>query len=264
MAQRAPLLQVRDLHVRVGDTEVLKDVSLSFEAGKVYAILGPNASGKSTLARTIIGLPEYQVIQGDIMLEGRSILGRSITERARMGIAYAFQHPPRIPGVKLEDFICRLCACQECGDQKESQLGSTEECLPEVVEGFNKLGIANLRHRDLNDGYSGGEQKRSELFQVMVMHPRIMILDEPDSGLDYDSLRLVGRELKLLRDRHTTTMIIISHHRYILEYLQADRIDILYGGRKVYTGTMDIIPKLEELGYEKFLQHVWAIQGEDS
>jgi len=262
MAHTEPLLQVRDLHVVVGGAEVLKGVSLSFEAGKVYAILGPNASGKSTLARTIIGLPEYQVVRGDILLEGRSILGRNITERARMGIAYAFQHPPRIPGVNLEDFICRLCACLECADQKESQLGSTVDCLPEVVEGFNRLGIANLRHRDLNDGYSGGEQKRSELFQVMVMRPRVMILDEPDSGLDYDSLRLVGRELKLLRDRRSTAMIIISHHRYILEYLQADRIDILYGGRKVFTGTMEIIPELEELGYEKFLQRAGAIRGE--
>lgn len=248
-----PLLEIQNLHVRINGTEALKAINLEFKAGKVYAILGPNASGKSTLARTIIGLPNYRVAEGDIKFEGESILGRTITERARLGIAYAFQNPPRISGIRLEDFVCRICHGGECGDLTDQLVGAAETCRADLVDGFQRLGIANLRHRDLNDDYSGGEQKRSELFQVMSMKPRIMILDEPDSGLDYDSLRLVGQELKILRDKHTTTLIIISHHRYILEYLEVDRIDILQKGRKVYTGSMDIIPDLANLGYERFL-----------
>lgn len=169
-----------------------------------------------------------------------------------MGIAYAFQHPPRIPGVRLDDFICRVCHGRECIQPELQEVGVPDTCRVDLVEGFQRLGIANLRQRDLNDDYSGGEQKRSELFQVLSMKPRIMILDEPDSGLDYDSLRLVGRELKILRDTHTTTMVIISHHRYILEFLEVDRIDILQNGRKVYTGSMKIIPLLADLGYEQF------------
>lgn len=247
------MLELSRLHVTVENEEILKGVDLSFEAGKVYAVLGPNASGKSTLARTIIGLPEYRVTQGDIRMQGKSILDRNITERARMGIAYAFQHPPRISGVRLEDFVCRICAGTECTDSHARTVGLLDSCRVDLVEGFERLGIANLRGRDLNDGFSGGEEKRSELFQVLSMRPRLMILDEPDSGLDYDSLKLVGRELKLLRDQGATTMIIISHSRYILEYLRADRIDILRQGRKVYSGTMELLPELADLGYEGFL-----------
>ena len=254
MAARIPsVLELSKLHVTVEDKEILKGIDMNFEAGKVYAVLGPNASGKSTLARTIVGLPEYHVTQGDIRLDRKSILARNITERARIGIAYAFQHPPRISGIRLEDFVCRICAGTECTDPQARTLGIIDSCRTDLVEGFERLGIANLRGRDLNDGFSGGEEKRSELFQVISMRPRIMILDEPDSGLDYDSLKLVGRELKLMRDRGTTTMIIISHSRYILEYLHADRIDILRQGRKVYTGTMESLPELAELGYERFL-----------
>jgi len=247
------ILELRRLHVTVEGEEILKGVDMSFDAGKIYAVLGPNASGKSTLARTIIGLPEYRVTQGEIRVDGKSIVGRSITERARMGIAYAFQHPPRIPGIRLEDFVCRICAGTECTDPRARTVGILDSCRVDLVEGFERLGIANLRGRDLNDGFSGGEEKRSELFQVLSMRPRIMILDEPDSGLDYDSLKLVGRELKLMRDQGGTTMIIISHSRYILEYLHADRIDILRQGRKVYSGTMELLPELAELGYEGFL-----------
>ncbi len=257
MSQDA-LLEVRDLRVEVSGVPILAGVDLLFERGKVYAVLGPNASGKSTLAKTIMGLPEYRIVGGDILFEGQSIVSNTITERARMGIAYAFQTPPTIPGVKLEDFICRICPDYLCKTDSEEFMGDNCYCKQELYDDFERLGISNLAKRDLNDGFSGGESKRSELFQVLSMRPKIMFLDEPDSGLDYDSLKIVGRELRAIRERGDTTMVIISHHRYILEFLEVDRVFILRRGRLVFTGDMSIIPALEEKGYERFLAEVVA------
>jgi Fe-S cluster assembly ATP-binding protein len=226
--------------------------------GKVYAVLGPNASGKSTLAKAVMGLPEYEVKGGDILMDDVSILAKNITDRARMGIAYAFQTPPAIPGVKLDDFICRICPDYACGNLDDLLMGDTCTCKQELYDDFSRLGIANLAHRDLNDGFSGGESKRSELFQVLSMRPRIVFLDEPDSGLDYDSLKTVGRELRAIKEKGKTTMVIISHHRYVLEFLEVDQVYILQGGRVAYTGGMSIIPELEAKGYERFLAKMAA------
>ncbi|MEM4736024.1 MAG: Fe-S cluster assembly ATPase SufC [Candidatus Thorarchaeota archaeon] len=250
-----PLLETRGLRVEVNGIPVLRGIDVEFCAGKVYAILGPNASGKSTLAKTIMGLPEYEVKGGDILFDGASILSKSITERARMGIALAFQTPPTIPGVKLDEFICRICPEYSCGRAHDHKSGLCE-IRQEIYEDFERLGIANLAHRDLNDGFSGGEAKRSELFQVLSMRPRIVFLDEPDSGLDYDSLKVVGRELRAIKDKGQTTMVIISHHRYILEFLEVDRVYILQAGKLAYQGTVDVIPELEAKGYDRFLAEV--------
>jgi len=248
-----PLLQVKDLGVEVEGIPIIRRVNLQFASGKVYAVLGPNASGKSTLAKTIMGLPEYRVAQGDILMHGESILNKTITERAKMGIAYAFQMPPGIPGIKFEEFICNICPQYACKEEHENFMGESCSCRQELHEEFERLGIEKLSNRDLNVGFSGGEMKRSELFQVLSLKPKIMFLDEPDSGLDYDSLKLVGRELKAIKDKGETTMVIISHHRYILEFLAADEVFILEQGKNVHSGTMDDIPILEELGYERFL-----------
>jgi Fe-S cluster assembly ATP-binding protein len=250
------LLETNDLRVEVSGVPILGGVDLSFKIGQVYAVLGPNASGKSTLAKTIMGLPEYKVTGGEILFDGTSILDKSITERARMGIAYAFQTPPRISGVKLDDFICRVCPDYQCKDEDEIFMGETCACKQILYDDFERLGIRNLANRDLNDGFSGGESKRSELFQVLSMRPKIMFLDEPDSGLDYDSLKIVGKELKAIREKHEVTLVIISHHRYVLEFLEVDKVFILQHGRLVYTGDMSDIPVLEEKGYERFLAEI--------
>jgi Fe-S cluster assembly ATP-binding protein len=252
----SPLLETKDLRVEVNGIPILSGVDIEFRAGQVYAVLGPNASGKSTLAKTIMGLPEYEVTGGNILFNGESILGRTITERARMGIAYAFQTPPRIPGIKLDDFICRVCPDYQCKDADDIFMGNSCVCKRILYDDFERLGIRNLANRDLNDGFSGGESKRSELFQVLSMRPRIMFLDEPDSGLDYDSLKIVGRELKVIREKREATLVIISHHRYVLEFLEVDKVYILQRGRLVYTGDMSDIPVLEEKGYERFLAEV--------
>ncbi|MDH4212373.1 MAG: Fe-S cluster assembly ATPase SufC [Candidatus Thorarchaeota archaeon] len=250
------LLETKDLRVEVSGIPILSGVDLTFSAGQVYAILGPNASGKSTLAKAIMGLPEYKISGGDILFNGKSILHKSITERARMGIAYAFQTPPRIPGVKLDDFICRVCPDYQCKDEDEMLMGDSCACKQILYDDFERLGIRNLANRELNDGFSGGESKRSELFQVLSMRPKIMFLDEPDSGLDYDSLKIVGRELKAIREKRDATLVIISHHRYVLEFLEVDKIYILQRGRLVYTGDMSDIPILEEKGYERFFAEI--------
>lgn len=247
------LLDIRGLRVEANGIPILRGLDLQFERGKVYAVLGPNASGKSTVAKAVMGLPEYEVKGGDIIYKGESILGKSITERAKMGIAYAFQTPPAIPGVKLEDFICRICPDYSCKEPDEELMGETCMCRQELYDDFERLGIENLADRDLNEGFSGGELKRSELFQVLSMRPDVVFLDEPDSGLDYDSLKVVGRELKAMKEKGNSTMVIISHHRYVLEFVEVERVYILESGRLAYTGDMDIIPELEEKGYDKFL-----------
>ncbi len=248
-----PLLEVKDLRVEAHGVPILSGLDLQFDAGKVYAVLGPNASGKSTLAKSIMGIPEYQISGGDIRFQGKSILDNTITERANLGIAYAFQTPPAIPGVKLEDFLCRICPDYGCKEPHHKLMGATCSCSQILYDNFERLGIANLAKRNLNENFSGGESKRSELFQVLSMRPKIMFLDEPDSGLDYDSLKVVGRELKALRDKRETTMVVISHHRYVLEFLEVDIVYILQGGHLAYTGNMNDIPILEEKGYERFL-----------
>ena len=203
-----------------------------------------------------MGLPDYKITGGDILFNGVSIADKNITERANLGIAYAFQTPPAIQGVKLDDFICRICPDYQCKTESEQLMGENCSCKQELYDDFKRLGIENLAHRDLNEGFSGGESKRSELFQVLSMKPKIMFLDEPDSGLDYDSLKIVGHELKAIKDRGDTTLVIISHHRYVLEFLEVDKVYILQNGRVVYTGDMRDIPILEEKGYEKFLAEV--------
>lgn len=252
----ANLLEVRDLRVEVEGIPILKGLDLEFGEDGVYAILGPNASGKSTLAKTVMGLPSYEVTGGDILMYGKSILDKGIDERANMGIAYAFQNPPSIPGVKLEDFICRVCPDYGCKEPQDHLMGSSCAARQELHDDFERLGIENLANRDLNTNFSGGELKRSELFQVLSLNPKIMFLDEPDSGLDYDSLKTVGRELKAMRDKGTSTMVIISHHRYVLEYLEVDTVYILEEGRLAYVGGMEDIPILEQKGYDRFLAEV--------
>lgn len=250
------ILSIVDLHVNANGIKILKGVSADFEEKGVYAILGPNGSGKSTMVKAVMGFPNYKVKGGDILYKGQSILNKTITERAKLGLALAFQNPPVIKGVKLDKFICKICRnCRSLSENRVGDhLGSEDKCTPNLTDGFKRLLIEYLRDRDINDGFSGGEIRRSELFQVISLRPQVMILDEPDSGLDYDSLKLVGQELKKIRDSGDTTMIVVTHSRYILEYLDADKIFIIDNGRNAFEGGKDILPQLEELGYREFLK----------
>ena len=169
------LLETQDLRVEVNGVPILSGVDLTFESGLVYAVLGPNASGKSTLAKTVMGIPEYKVTGGDILFNGESIRAKSITERAQLGIAYAFQTPPSISGVKLDDFICRICPDYLCKAESDHLMSESCTCKDELYDDFERLGIRNLAKRDLNDGFSGGESKRSELFQVLSLDALIIL-----------------------------------------------------------------------------------------
>jgi Fe-S cluster assembly ATP-binding protein len=175
-----------------------------------------------------------------------------------MGIAYGFQNPPQIAGVKLKKLICRICPKYLDGSTSPGLMDSSCAIKDELYDEFNRLGIGNLASRNVHEGFSGGEMKRSELFQVLFMHPKIMLLDEPNSSIDYDSLKILGRELKMISDRGDTTMVIISHSRYVLEFLNVNQVYILKNGHLGYTGNMSVIPILEEMGYEKFLTEVEA------
>lgn len=246
------LLDIRDLHVEVRGNMVLKGVSLSIGDGEVHVLMGPNASGKTTLALTIIGHPAYRVVSGDILFRGRSILGLGVYERARLGIAIAYQNPPEIPGVKLRDLI-RMAG----GLKPWSPLSEPEERFASEI--LRKVGLRpeEFLSRDVNVGFSGGERKRAELAQVIAMKPKLMILDEPDSGVDIDSIRLIGEALRGAIRELGCAVLLITHHRHILRYLEPDVAHVIFGGRIVVSGDPDnVISRVESLGYSGLVREL--------
>lgn len=245
-------LIVKDLSVLVNGKAVLHDVSLTIEGGETHVLLGPNASGKTTLALTIMGHPAYKVTKGQILFDGQDLADKSIAERAKMGIAIAYQNPPEVRGVKLRDII-RVAAGKEPWDPfKEA-----EETVASRYLAMVGLDPASFLGRDLNIGFSGGERKRSELAQVFAMRPRLMILDEPDSGVDIDSLRLIGGRTGRVIKELGSSVLIITHHRHILRYLEPDVAHVMYEGRILSTERPEvIIPAIEELGYEGYVREL--------
>jgi len=238
------LLEVKDLHAKVDGKEVLRGVNLDIDKGEVHVLLGPNASGKTTLATTIIGMPSYKISKGEILFDGESLVDLDITQRARKGIGFAFQFPPAIRGVKLRDVI-RLCGGKEPWDpNKEPEEKYATELL-------NKMGLnPAFRDRDVNVGFSGGERKRSELAQILAMKPRLMILDEPDSGVDIDSLKLIGKRVNDFVKETGSSLLLITHYRHILQYVETDFAHVMCCGIIIVTGnTEDILSRIEEEGY---------------
>lgn len=248
------MLEVKDLHVNVEGKELLKGISFSMDYGEIVAIMGHNASGKTTLALTLAGFPQYMVSRGRILLDGEEITGKSIDERARMGLALAFQSPPAIRGIKLGHMIA-LSAGMNPWQPKPSD----DPELPKRILRKVNLEPEKYLDRELNVGFSGGERKRSELAQIFAMRPKLMILDEPDSGVDIDSLKILGTSLKEHFNSARCGVMIITHHRHILQYLKPDRVHILSEGRIAITGSYDeLMPKIEEYGYEKLIKEAEA------
>ncbi|MDI6888691.1 MAG: Fe-S cluster assembly ATPase SufC [Methanocellales archaeon] len=238
------LLEIKDLHVKVDGKEILRGVNLEIDKGEVHVLLGPNASGKTTLAMTIIGMPAYKVSEGKMLFDGEDLANLDPTQRAKKGIGFVFQFPPAIRGVKLRDII-RLCGGKDAWDPSKEP----EEKF--AIEMLEKVGLpSNFRERDVNVGFSGGEKKRSELAQILAMKPRLMVLDEPDSGVDIDSLKLIGKRVDDFVKETGSSLLLITHYRHILQYVETGFAHVMCGGKIIVTGDPeDILSRIEEEGY---------------
>lgn len=238
-------LEVRDLHVTVEGKEILKGINLTIKLGEVHALMGPNGSGKSTLANVFLGHPKYQITQGAILLNGEDITALKANERAKKGLFLSFQYPVEIPGVTVENFLRTAY-----NTIKGEKVGVVEFHNKMRVE-MEVLGIdSSFGRRYLNEGFSGGEKKRMEILQMLVLDPRFMILDETDSGLDVDALKIVAEGITKLRDAQHATLII-THFNRILNYVKPDYVHIIVDGKIVKSGDKGLAHEVETRGYEE-------------
>jgi Fe-S cluster assembly ATP-binding protein len=241
------MLEIRDLHARVGEREILKGVDLTVEAGDVHAIMGPNGSGKSTLAHVLAGRPGYTVTQGQVLYKGRDLLAMSAEERAREGVFLAFQYPVEIPGVSNVYFLkAALNAVRKHRGQPELD---AMDFLALVKEKSKVVDIdESLVKRPVNEGFSGGEKKRNEIFQMAILDPALAILDETDSGLDIDALKSVAAGVNQLR-RADRAMVVVTHYQRLLDYIVPDFVHVLIDGRIAQSGGKELAHELEAKGY---------------
>ena len=242
------MLEIRNLTASIGGNTVLNGVSLTVERGEVHAIMGPNGSGKSTLSYVLAGHPQYIVESGEALLDGEDLLAMPAEERARAGVFLQFQHPIEVPGVRLDQFL-------RAGYNAIHKSKGLEELDPLQFDKLlqQKAGIVNMEpsmlKRSVNDGFSGGEKKRNEILQMAMLEPRLSILDEPDSGLDVDSLRLVADGINQLRSPDRS-VILITHYQRILNLVEPDVVNVLMNGRIVRTGGKELAEEIESEGYE--------------
>ena len=242
------MLEIRDLRVSISDTEILKGVSLSVGEGEVHAIMGPNGSGKSTLTNVIAGRPGYEVTGGEIVYDGESILEMTPDERACRGVFLAFQYPVELPGVRNRQFLkSALDAIRAHQGQEELSARDFDKMYRRAVKSVD-IG-AELMKRGVNEGFSGGEKKRSEMLQMAVLDPRLALLDETDSGLDIDALRLVAGIVSQRRRPDNATVLVTHYHR-ILGHITPDYVHVLLDGRIAQSGGRELALELEEKGYE--------------
>jgi Fe-S cluster assembly ATP-binding protein len=243
-------LIIRDLHVEVSGKEILKGLNLTISQGEVHAIMGPNATGKSTLAYTLMGHPNYHINSGDLVLDGKSILGLKTEERAREGIFLAFQYPVAIPGVTVANFLRTAINAHRKAHQVEDHGIPIPEFRKQMLEKMKMLEMEqSMAGRYLNEGFSGGEKKRVEILQMAMLDPRFAILDETDSGLDIDALRIVSEGINALRGPNLG-ILVITHYQRMLNYLKPDVVHVMIDGVIVESGGPDLALTLEEKGYD--------------
>lgn len=251
------VLEIKDLHVSIGDKEILKGVNLKTNPGEVHAIMGPNGSGKSTLAYTLLAHPKYKVTKGDILLDGESILKLTADQRAKKGLFLAFQYPTEVSGVGFSHFLRTaynsLSKAMD-GDDREVFI-TVREFQKYLKENIAKVGLREeFLSRYLNEGFSGGEKKRAEVLQMAVLKPKVSILDEPDSGLDIDAVQSVAKAISNVSTTDAT-VIIITHYARILKFLdKLDYVHVFAQGKVLQTGDASLADKLEAEGYE------WALE----
>ena len=242
------LLEIRDLHAKIGEREILKGVNLTINSGEVHAIMGPNGNGKSTLASVIAGKDTFTVTKGEVLFKGKDLLSLPVEARAAEGIFLGFQYPVEIPGVSMVNFM-RTAVNEQRKYRGEEPLSSSD-FLKLMREKRQLVELdSKLANRAVNEGFSGGEKKRNEIFQMAMLNPRLSILDETDSGLDIDALRIVAHGVNLLKTPHNAS-IVITHYQRLLDYIVPDIVDVLVDGRIVMSGTKELALELEAKGYD--------------
>lgn len=239
-------LEIKDLHVSIEDKEILKGVNLTINTGEIHAIMGPNGTGKSTLSSAIMGHPSYEVTQGEVLLDGVNILELDVDERAKAGLFLAMQYPSEITGVTNADFMRSAINAK----REEGQEINLMQFIKKLDKQMDFLDIdKDMGQRYLNEGFSGGEKKRNEILQLMMLEPKFAILDEIDSGLDIDALKVVSKGINQMRGEEFGALMI-THYQRLLNYITPDKVHVMYGGKVVKSGGPELAKRLEEEGYE--------------
>lgn len=250
------MLEIRNLHASIGDREILRGIDLTVNAGEIHAIMGPNGSGKSTLASVLAGREDYTVSAGTVTYDGRDLLDMEPEERAREGVFLAFQYPVEIPGVN-NAYLLKAALNEVREHRGETELDAMD-FMALIKERMTALEMdQGLLNRPVNEGFSGGEKKRNEIFQMIVLEPRLAIMDETDSGLDIDALRIVARGVNALRSPERATLIV-THYQRLLNYIVPDYVHVLSDGRIVKSGDKALALELEEKGYGWIESHAVA------
>ena len=242
-------LEIKNLHVNVEQKEILRGVDLTVKQGETHAIMGPNGSGKSTLAYSIAGHPRYTVTEGSVTLDGEDVLSMKVDERARAGLFLAMQYPVEVPGVSVSNFL-RTAVTAVQGETPKLRTW-----VKDLNAAFERLAIdPSFKERSLNEGFSGGEKKRFEVLQLELLKPKVAVLDETDSGLDVDALKIVSAGVNRVRETGTTGTLLITHYTRILRYIKPDHVHVFVGGRIVAEGGPELADTLEAEGYDKWVK----------
>ncbi len=239
-------LEIKDLHIAIGEKEIVKGLTLTINSGEVHAIMGPNGTGKSTLVKAIAGHPDYTITSGDVLLDGESVLVMEPDERSRSGIFLAFQYPSEIPGVSIANFL-RAAQQARMGEDEELDATAYYKRL------YGKMDLLKINRkftsRAVNEGFSGGEKKRCEILQMAMLEPKFALMDETDSGLDIDALQIVAEGVNTMRGEEFGALMI-THYQRLLDYIVPDHVHVMYDGRIVKSGDKNLALELEEKGYE--------------
>lgn len=248
------VLNIKNLEVKAYDKLILKGVNLNINAGEIHVIMGPNGAGKSTLASAIMGNPKYEVVNGSAILDKKNLLEMEVDERARAGVFLAMQYPAEVPGVTNSNFIK---SAVDAVRDKKTTISEFHKELRKAVETLKMR--KDLPYRYLNDGFSGGEKKRNEILQLLMLKPKLAILDEIDSGLDIDALKIVGQAIKLAQEENNDmSVLMITHYERILEYIKPNFVHIMIDGKIVKSGGLELIQKIEKEGYEFLEKQVFV------
>jgi Fe-S cluster assembly ATP-binding protein len=249
------VIEIKDLHVNIGDKPIVKGLSLTINQGEVHAVMGPNGTGKSTLAKAIAGHPDYTITSGDVLLDGKSLLQMEADERARAGLFLAFQYPSEIPGVSIANFV-RAALQARLAEGEELDASAYYK---QLYAQMDRLKIdRKFTSRAVNDGFSGGEKKRCEILQMAMLQPKFSFMDETDSGLDIDALRIVAEGVNHLRGPNLG-ILLITHYQRLLDYIVPDYVHVMYDGRIVKSGDKSLALELEAKGYDWIKQEVAAL-----